>query len=351
MTSTRTSDLARAFAGKSTALIPLGDGLNFSAPLDLVAGTVVPSELFFVRCNNPPAELTSEQWVLRVDGLVRHPITLGLNELRLLANRSQEVWLECAGNGRALFEPPTEGNQWGESAVSNAVFTGVALRDVLDAAGVEPSAIELVTTGADNGFQRGLPIEVALHPDVMLAWEMNGAPIPSVNGGPVRLLVPRWAGIASVKWPVRIELVDQPFRGYFNAERYIFVDRDGHTVRTVRELPVKSVFAWPADDATLELAPHTLFGFAWSGFGRIASVEVSTNGGQTWSPARLQRGAGDHAWTRWELDWAPPQAGSFELAVRATDDGGNTQPDMAQWNRFGYEMNAVATRSVVVTAT
>jgi DMSO/TMAO reductase YedYZ molybdopterin-dependent catalytic subunit len=350
MTGTPTSDLAPALAGKSAALIPLGDGLNFSTPLDLVDGTVVPSELFFVRCNNPPAELTARQWVLRVDGLVRQPITLGLNELRLLAKRSQEVWIECAGNSRSRFDPPTEGNQWGETAVGNAVFTGVALRDVLEAAGVETAAIEVVTTGADNGFQRGLPIDVAQHPDVMLAWEMNGAPIPTVNGGPVRLIVPRWAGIASVKWPVHIELVDQPFGGYFNAERYIVVDGDGRTVRTVRELPVKSIFAWPTDDGTLGPAPRTLFGFAWSGFGLIASVEVSTNGGQTWSPARLLHGAGDYAWTRWELDWVPPRSGAFELAVRATDEAGNSQPDIAEWNRFGYEMNAVATRSVVVTS-
>jgi hypothetical protein len=143
--------------------------------------------------------------------------------------------------------------------------------------------------------------------------------------------------------------VDQPFRGYFNAERYIFVDREGRTVRTVRELPVKSVFGWPAEGATLDPTPRTLFGFAWSGFRRIASVEVSTNGGQTWSPARLLHGAGEHAWTRWELEWAPPRVGSFELAVRATDAAGNTQPGAAAWNKYGYEMNAIATRSVVVT--
>src|SRR6185437_11716890 len=117
-----------------------------------------------------------------------------------LPAQTHEVWLECAGNGRAHFDPPTEGNQWNDFAVSNASFTGVPLSLLLDRAGIQTGAIEIVATGADNQFQRGLPVDVARLPEVLLAWQMNGEPIPSVNGGPVRMIVPRWAGIASVKW-------------------------------------------------------------------------------------------------------------------------------------------------------
>jgi DMSO/TMAO reductase YedYZ molybdopterin-dependent catalytic subunit len=337
------------YPGKSSDLIPLGDGLNFSTRLDRVDGTVVSSPLFFVRCNNPPPTLLARDWELRIEGRVQQPLTVRIADLQRLQHLTHEVWMECAGNSRTRFDPPTEGNQWDENAVSNAEFTGVALRDVLEPAGIMPDAIELVTTGADAGFQRGLPVDVALQPDTLLVWAMNGEPIPSVNGGPVRLLVPRWAGIASVKWPIRMELVDRPFEGYYNAQRYIMVDKNGQTLRTVRELPVKSVFAWPDQGAQLALEPHTLFGFAWSGFGSIEQVDVSIDGQRSWSPARLMH-AGPLAWARWEFDWRPATSGAAQLAVRATDSAGNTQPREAAWNHFGYEMNAIATREVVVSA-
>jgi len=261
------------------------------------------------------------------------------------------VWLECAGNGRTRFDPPAEGNQWNEFAVSNAQFTGVSLSGFLDEAGVEPDAIEVVATGADNNFQRGLPLEVARLPEVLLAWEMNGEPIPSVNGGPVRMIVPRWAGIASVKWPMRLEVVDTPFRGYYNAERYIFVDANGTTLRSVRELPVKSIIASPfADGARVGPGTQTVFGFAWSGHGTVARVDVSTDAGTTWSMARLVPGSGPLAWTRWELEWTPAASGVVRIVARATDSAGNVQPAEPVWNKFGYEMNAMPIREVVVDA-
>jgi hypothetical protein len=149
---------------------------------------------------------------------------------------------------------------------------------------------------------------------------------------------------------VRLEVVDRPFQGHFNAERYIFVDAHGRTLRPVRALPVKSVIAWPAAGAELPAGGHTLFGFAWSGNGAIARVEVSTDGLESWSEARLVRGDGPLAWTRWELDWAPATAGAARIAARATDDAGNVQPLQATWNKFGYEMNSIAVREVVINA-
>ena len=340
---------APPYPGKSHDLISLGDGLNFSAPLAQVSGTVVPNPLFFLRSNNPPPRLASHEWRLRIDGRVKRPLTLDLAGLRALPSQTQEVWLECAGNSRRRFDPPGEGNQWDDQAVSNAVFTGVPLRAVLEQVGVEDDAIEAVATGYDaESFQRGLPLDVALSPDVLLAFEMNGEPIPWPNGGPARLIVPRWAGIASVKWPARIELVNTPFQGHFNAERYIMVDADGRTLRTVREMPVKSVIAWPGEGETLRAGPHTVFGFAWSGLGQIDRVDVSTDNRQTWLPAELIRGTGPHAWTRWEYAWNPTARGSASIAVRAVDSSGNVQPSEVPWNKFGYQMNAILTRRVTV---
>lgn len=335
---------------KSPDLIPLGDGLNFSTPLDRVDGTIVPTDLFFVRCNYPPTSIDPADWALRIDGRVHTPLTVRLADLQALPATTQEVWMECAGNGRAHFDPPAEGNQWNDYAVSNAEFTGVPLRTFLEQAGVEPDAIEVVASGGESAdFQRGLPLDVAMQPEVLLAYEMNGAAIPAPNGGPVRLVVPRWAGIASVKWPVRLEVVNTPFGGYYNAQRYIFVDAEGRAQRTVRELPVKAVIAAPDEGSTLPASPRTLFGFAWSGHGTIERVEVSTDGGETWQAARLQAGGGPLAWTRWQLEWTPSRRGTVRIMARATDSAGNVQPESPVWNKFGYEMNAVASREVIVS--
>jgi DMSO/TMAO reductase YedYZ molybdopterin-dependent catalytic subunit len=337
------------YQGKSPDLIPLGDGLNFSTPLALVPGTLVPNSLFFLRSNNPPPTLEPAAWRVRIDGRVKHPLTLGLDDLRALPSQTETVWLECAGNSRSRFDPLGEGNQWDDQAVSNATFTGVPLRTILDQAGVEDDAIEVVTTGADaDTFQRSLPLEVAREPQVVLAWAMNGEPIPQPNGGPVRLVVPGWAGIASVKWPAHIELVNSPFRGYFNVERYIFVDANGQTLGAVTEMPVKSIIAWPAKDATVTLGSHTIFGFAWSARGEIERVDVSTDDERTWAAARLQHGEGPFAWTRWEIDWSPASRGKVTLAARAVDAAGNVQPSEVAWNKFGYLMNAILRRPVIV---
>lgn len=342
------------YPGKSPELISLGDGLNFSAPLaNVSSGTVVNNALFFLRSNNQPPEMKRDTWRAQLEGRVRRALSIDLAALQALPAVSEEVWLECAGNSRSRWNPPGEGNQWDDQAVSNARFTGVPLATFLDQAGVEDDAVEVVFSGYDRDakqtpFQRSLPLDVARDSSVLLAYQMNGEPIPWPNGGPVRLVVPRWAGIASVKWPERIEVVNQPFRGYYNAQRYIMVDADGQTVGIVREMPVKSVMAWPNEGEHVSVGAHTIFGFAWSGYAPIRGVEVSLDEGATWSAARLVRGEGRLAWTRWEFDWRASAPGTARLAIRATDEAGNQQPAKAAWNKFGYQMNAILTRTVTV---
>ena len=227
------------------------------------------------------------------------------------------------------------------------------LAAILEQAGVEDDAIEVVATGYDvdgdgTPFQRGLPLDVVRSGDVLLAYLMNGEPIPSANGGPARLVVPRWAGIASVKWPARIEVANTRFKGYYNAQRYIMVDANGQTTGIVREMPVKSIVAWPDEGQRIPSGTHGVFGIAWSGYAPIERVEVSVDGGRSWVAAALTPGEGDMAWTRWEISWTPSGRGSARFSVRATDRAGNVQPESAPWNKFGYQMNAILTRTVVV---
>jgi len=287
---------APPYPGKSPELISLGDGLNFSAPLaNVTSGTLVNNPLFFLRSNNQPPEVKRETWRVQIDGRVKRPTAIDLAALQALPPVTQEIWLECAGNSRSRWNPPGEGNQWDDQAVSNARFTGVPLATLLEQAGVEADGVEVVFSGYDRDakgtpFQRSLPVDVARDPSVLLAYQMNGEPIPWPNGGPVRLIVPRWAGIASVKWPERIDVVNQPFRGYYNAERYIMVDADGQTVGVVREMPVKSVMAWPNEGDRVAVGAHKIFGFAWSGYAPIRGVDVSLDEGATWSAARLVSG-------------------------------------------------------------
>jgi DMSO/TMAO reductase YedYZ molybdopterin-dependent catalytic subunit len=223
------------------------------------------------------------------------------------------------------------------------------LAEVLALAGVQDGAVDVVSQGGDfPEMQRGLPLEVATDPDVMLVWQMNGADLPKPNGGPVRLLVPTWSGIASTKWVVGIEVLDRPFAGPFNSESYVYIDEDGHVLAPVREVWPKSVIALPAPDAALNAGPQQISGFAWSGFAGIAMVEVSTDGRESWSAAEIVEEAGPLSWVRFVAEWdAAP--GEAVLASRATDERGLTQPIVDDWNAKGYLMNAVHEVRVTVS--
>jgi DMSO/TMAO reductase YedYZ molybdopterin-dependent catalytic subunit len=188
-------------------------------------------------------------------------------------------------------------------------------------------------------MQRGLPLEVALSPDVMLVWEMNGEPLPAPNGGPVRLLVPGWGGIASTKWVVGIDLIDHPFDGHFNTESYVIITPEGTKVRPVREIPPKSVITSPLPEAPVPAGSQTISGFAWSGFAGISQVEVSIDGGE-WQAADIVEEAGPLSWVRFEHTWEA-EAGNHTLRSRATDQIALQQPEDVPFNAKGYLMNAI----------
>jgi sulfane dehydrogenase subunit SoxC len=335
--------------GKDSRLVPYG-GANFGMPLDLIepAGAcVVPNELFFVRSNGPVPVLDAETWRLDVAGHVARPLSLTLSDLEELPGRRLEAFLECAGNGRSRFNPVPPGTPWGNDAIGNAVWEGAALADVLALAGIQPGAVDVVTQGADfPEMRRGLPLAIALDPDVLLAWSMNGEPLPLAHGGPVRLLVPGWAGIASTKWIVALDVVDHAFAGFWNTDNYVFWDEHGAPLRPIAEMPPKSVIVAPAAGDVIPPGPVTIAGWAWSGYAPIARVDVSTDDGETWQPARLHEG-GRRGWRRWDLAWdAPP--GQHRLLARATDARRLCQPAIAPWNARGYLMNAIQQLTVTV---
>jgi DMSO/TMAO reductase YedYZ molybdopterin-dependent catalytic subunit len=318
----------------------------------LIGGLVMPNAHFYVRNHFQIPLLDSSTWQLSVGGLAERPLRLSLHDLRNMPSQTSVVTLECAGNGRFLVDPPVPGEQWRLGAVSTAEWTGVPLVEVLDRAGISPRAKELVFRGADNGrveghadtirFERSLSIDVAREAGALLAWAMNGEAIPVQHGFPVRLIVPDWYGVASVKWLTEIELVDRPFGGYFQAEKYQYeseqrgqVSREPVTLQRVRALITE-----PSPDDDLERGDFAIRGVAWSGAAAITRVEVSVQDGP-WQQARLVGERHRHSWQWWELITRLERPGAVSLRAKATDLAGRTQPEEPEWNRFGYGNNAI----------
>jgi DMSO/TMAO reductase YedYZ molybdopterin-dependent catalytic subunit len=338
-----------AIVGKDPRLTPYGD-TNLGMSLDLIEGLIVPNDLFFVRSNGPVPEIDPERWQLEISGEVDHPLSLSLGDLKSMPAREITSFLECTGNGRTRFQPDAEGTRWLNDAAGNAVWTGVSLAEVLDRAGVKPIGVEVVSQGADLAeMRRGLPIGVAREPSTLLAYAMNGEPLPAAHGAPVRLLVPRWAGIASTKWLTSLEVWDHPFTGPFQGKLYVVYDKDGVPVQPVREMPVKSVISEPAEGSTVDSGIVKIAGYAWSGFAQIERVEVSLDNGETWLDAEITAQSGLYSWVRWEYSVSLPP-GQLVALARATDQRGISQPWKALWNQLGYFMNEIHKVSFVVRA-
>jgi DMSO/TMAO reductase YedYZ molybdopterin-dependent catalytic subunit len=334
------------------------------------SGYVTPVDRFFVRNHTSTPDIDRATWRLRVfgSGLRGGPSadeakTFSLRRLEQLPARTLTVALECAGNGRSLFGrqqgTPAPGTGWGLGAVGVARWTGVPLREVLERAGLRHAAVDVMPEGLDDPVQaadgtdqgrvrRPLPIAKALD-DALLAYEMNGRELPPDHGAPVRLVVPGWVGIASVKWLGSIEVADRPLYSPWNTTSYVMVGPDYATdVAPLGVQPVKSAFELAQGRTVTAGAPTTLHGRSWSGGARISSVSVSTDGGATWRAARLHGANRAEAWVRWSVDWTPGAPGPVDLLARATDSHGRIQPDRVPFNRDGYQFWAVARHPVIV---
>ncbi len=299
-----------------------------------------PNDKFFIRNHFAAPRLSLQGWTLRVVGRVRSPLELRYADILSHPARNLTATLECAGNGVSF------------AGVGTATWTGIPLETLLKEARVSSGAKQIRLVGADRGaenpsqtpvtFIRSIPLEKALHPDTLLAFRMNAAPLPPEHGYPLRAMVPGWYGMDSVKWLVRIEVLDQPDTSYFMTQRYIAVRLEtiGSRQQAIARMRVKSLIAQPREGEILPPGLHTIRGAAWAGENRVVQVEVSTDGGKDWASATLEQDAQSYTWVLWNYLWDVRVPGAYTIMVRATDDLGNTQPSSRNPLRVdAYEMN------------
>ncbi|WP_392972064.1 sulfite oxidase [Streptomyces sp. LN245] len=330
---------------------------NHGLPLEALRYEVTPPGLHYVLTHYDIPYAEEASWRLVLGGRVQRPLLLGVDELKAYPAVRQRVTMECAGNGRALLTPRPVSQPWLVEAVGTAEWTGVPLRLLLSEAGVEPDAVDVVFTGADHGvergveqdYQRALPLDVARgeEPEVLVVYAMNGAPLPPQHGHPLRLVVPGWYGMAHVKWLRDITVTSAPFRGFQQAVAYRLRQESSDEGEPVTRIAPRALLVPPGfpDFMSRERAVPpgvvTLTGRAWSGRAPVTGVEVSTDEGRSWHPARLDPPNADRwAWRAWSFTWTATP-GRHVLSARATDAEGHTQPVEQPWNRGGFVNNLV----------
>jgi sulfane dehydrogenase subunit SoxC len=336
---------------------------NHGLPLEALRHPITPVGLHYLLIHFDIPHVDEQTWRLDVGGRVERPLTLTLDELRSRPARRLAVTMECAGNGRALLSPHVVSQPWLAEAVGTAEWTGTPLAPVLEDAGLLDDAREVVFTGLDRGvqgdvehpYERSLPLDQALRDEMLLAYAVNGEPLPPQHGFPLRLVVPGWYGMTHVKWLRSITVVTEPFRGWQQEVAYRLKDSEEDPGRPVTRMLPRSLMIPPGIPDFLSRARHLgpgeclLEGRAWSGWGPIERVELSVDGGQNWGEATLGEPVSDFAWRGWTYTWEA-EPGEHELSCRATDGAGNTQPWQGEWNFDGYCNNAVQRVRVLVSA-
>ena len=331
---------------------------NRGMPLEALRYDVTPSGLHYLLIHFDIPEAPAG-WKLRLAGLFDRALELGMDELKAFAARTQRVTLECAGNGRGQLSPRYPSVPWLEEGVSTAEWTGVPLAAVLRHAGLQASAKDIVFRGADRGFERGvehefarsLTPEAAMRDEVLLAYAMNGAPLPPQHGAPLRLIVPGWYGMASVKWLESIEAIDRPFDGLQQASGYHFRRLAGEKGEPCTRMRVNSLMVPPGipdfytRQRTVPAGIAPVMGRAWSGAGQIVRVEFAIDG--AWQDAEVEERRDSDAWQRWSASW-DARPGLHQLACRATDATGECQPLEVPWDLSGFGNNGVQRVGVTV---
>jgi len=346
---------AQALAPAERRIIRSMRPQDWETPVGLLDSWITPNDLFYVRCHFYTPTVDQATWTLAIDGEVGRPLTLGMADIRQMPRVTLPVTLECAGNGRAFFDPPVAGTQWQRGAIGNARWTGVRLSDVLKRAGLKASGRYLWLDGADRplgtapDFNRQLPIAKALDQDTLLAYEMNGQPLPVANGFPLRIIVPGWEGAYSVKWLTHIQVSDRENDSFWVQTAYRYPKMnvapgavvDPKDMGPLTGLAVKSIITAPATGRAALGQPIAVTGFAWAGEANVVKVDVSTDNGSTWMPATLGKEKAPYAWRQFQHSWKPVERGSFVVLSRATDDKGRVQPSVERWNPSGYLWNVI----------
>jgi sulfane dehydrogenase subunit SoxC len=328
---------------------------NHGMPLEALRYDTTPVGLHYLLIHYDIPVIDPASWRLQIGGTGRRPHLLGLDELRRRPQVTRRVTMECAGNGRARLRPRTVSQPWLHEAVGTGDWTGPLVADLLDDLGIGDEAREAVFTGVDRGveggieqhYQRGISLAELRATGAMLAHTLNGAPLPPQHGAPLRLVVPSWYGMTNVKWLHTLEVVDRPFEGYQHVRAYRTRQAPDDVGDAVSRMAVRSLLAPPGIPEFLsrrrivERGDHELEGRAWSGAGAIATVEVSTDGGESWQAAALEPSEDPASWSRWTFRWKARTAGDVVVCCRATDATGTRQPDQPRWNLGGYAVNAV----------
>jgi DMSO/TMAO reductase YedYZ molybdopterin-dependent catalytic subunit len=307
----------------------------------------VAESLFYRRNHFPYPILTSESFTLKISGSVDHALLFHYSDFIKFPSKSNRVFIECSGNKRAYFKEKVFGEQWESGAMSEGVWKGVPLKTLLEYTGIQADVSEVVFRGRDTGvknnqyvhFERSLPIDKALHPEVMIAFEYNGKPLSHKHGFPYRLIVPGWYGMASVKWLKEIILIKDKFTGPFQNDDYVFYYKNG-TSEPVTVNHVNSTIQQPLDHQLVKSGAHEIRGIAWTGSGVITKMEISFDHGDNWAQANLESTPKEHQTVSWSYVTEFESGKEYHISIRATDSSGYTQPSEAIWNKKGYGYNA-----------
>ncbi len=334
---------------------------NRGMPIEGLRYPVTPTGMHYLLTHFDIPYLEADGWQLKIGGLVSNTMSISLDDLKQRPQVKMPVTMECAGNGRAHLNPRPIGQPWLLEAIGTAEWTGTPLRGLLEEAGINDNAIEILFTGHDEGiqggevqyYQRSLTTEDATRDEVMLAYEMNGAPLEPQHGYPLRLVVPGWYGMTSVKWLDSIEVISEPFKGYQMEHSYRYTsspDVQGEPVNTMR---VRALMVPPGIPDFLtrtrlaKVGANAITGRAWAGRLSISKVEFSDDDGLSWHQAQLDDEIGQFAWRGWSYNWnATP--GRYHLCVRATDSEGNPQPTVQPWTLHGMGNNMIQRVEVIV---
>jgi DMSO/TMAO reductase YedYZ molybdopterin-dependent catalytic subunit len=339
--------------GKDKLIIRSTRPPDFETPVTLLDSFITPVDRFYLRNHMAIPQIDVATWSLKVGGEVNSPLSLSLDEIKKMPATTITATLECAGNGRSFFQPSVAGVQWEKGAVGTGRFTGVRLSEILKKAGVKSTGLNVEMHGGDKppgtmpAFVRQVPMQKAMHPDTILAWDMNGQAITVPHGAPLRVIVPGWEGAYSVKFLTNLNVLAKDTDSFWYATGYRYPNRrvapgeavDAKDMEPLRGLAVKSLITTPGAGASMPAGKIAVGGFAWAGENDVTRVDISTDNGGTWLPARLTGEKANFTWRRFEFDFTATKPQSYLILSRATDSKGNVQPAVAQWNPSGYLWN------------